>query len=92
MEGVVFNRSKVKARDKVNLLKSVSKDAPVEVQLNWMAQRYEYLAEFFSRVVAECPPEWGDPTNPDTYLNLNDDVFGEIWTSYNAKESADAKN
>lgn len=87
MEGVVFNREKIKARDKIELYKQLPKDASASDQLEFWGRRYAYLAEFFSRVVETCPPEWGDAKDPNTYLELEDRVFGELWSAFNAAET-----
>ena len=31
---------------------------------------FEIMANTFTSVVVECPAQWGDPKNPETYLDL----------------------
>lgn len=34
------------------------------------AQDYAAMAAIFARTVTACPPAWGDPASPETYLSL----------------------
>lgn len=62
VELVTYNLSSLKARD-VSILMNASQTGDVEA-----------MAAMLARVVTDCPPEWGKPDDPNTYLEL--DFYG----------------
>ena len=55
---IVFDLDKITARQMGTFLKATSEND------------LEAIAATLALVVKECPAEWGDPSNPETYINL----------------------
>jgi hypothetical protein len=63
-EQVTWNLKAMSARDAVVFDKAV------------VSGDVEAAAAALAKVITECPPEWGAPNDPETYLNLP--FFGEF--------------
>lgn len=80
-DAVEFDLTKVTARDMHEFIRAGREsDIPA-------------LAETLAKVVTRCPAEWGDPRNPETYINLP--YFGEfqqVIKQFSEAGAAQAKN
>jgi len=53
------------------------------------------MAEIFAKIVVECPPEWGNPNDPGTYLDLpyyGEDGFLGLLRHFTSESQSAAKN
>jgi hypothetical protein len=94
MEGVVFNLKRLRARDLKTLasFNAIDPNADAITKATKVVEQYDRIAALFSRVIVECPAEWGDPTNPDTFLDLEVETFNGLIADFGKQQAGDTKN
>jgi hypothetical protein len=62
LEGVIFDVSKLTVTEYVDHLEWASNPSKPRATM-------EHWAALFCKVIVECPPEWGEPDQPETYTS-----------------------
>ena len=70
MDNVTFDFSKIKAREF---------NAIVELADKPISRIVDEAAEFLARVVTACPAEWGSPSDPETYRDLDVKTYVQVF-------------